>query len=155
MVGGLVQKQDIRLLKKQFAKSHPGLLAAGEGIDGLGEIRFLKAKTLQDAGDLALAGVAIFRLKLSGQPVVGLHFFFKPFTCKVWHGKFDLPDPLLHLENVRLGGTHFLVNGVVAGHLLVLGKIAQGLVFGDGDRARVGEKFSHDHLKQSGLSCAV
>jgi hypothetical protein len=36
MVGGLVQQQDVRILQNEPAQVHPGLLPAGEAVEGLG-----------------------------------------------------------------------------------------------------------------------
>ena len=73
MVGGLVQKNEIRLGKQQLAQGHPGLFAAGKHPAGLVKIFFGKAQAFNDTGNLAAEGIAPFFLKTVGEAAVAIH----------------------------------------------------------------------------------
>ena len=133
MVGGLIQKQDIRLVQQKLSQGDTGFLSAGQGGNLLGKVFFLESQTFQHADNLAFAGVAVFLLKTMVQAGIEFHQRFQIRRGCLADLFFQRTDPAFQIQDVLLGGQKFLVDGPVGGNVLVLGEIADGFVPGQDD----------------------
>ena len=71
VIGGLVEHDQIGLLHQELSERDPRLLSTGERRDALLIFFRRKAKSLEDAGHLALVGVAVFPLKFVQEVRIG------------------------------------------------------------------------------------
>ena len=123
MVCRLVKKQDVGLCEKKLSKGDTGLLAAGEGFNLLGKLILPETKSFEDSRDLALIGVAIGTLEFCRQAVIGLHKALKPLAGEMFHLHLHLPETPFRFDNLCFGGLNFPVDGIIPGHVLMLGEV--------------------------------
>ena len=146
MVGGLVQQKDVRARQEQFAERYAGLLTAGEGADLPVKVLFAKAETLQDAGDLTFAGVAVLAVKPFRQTVIGVQPLCESLAGQGGQFLLDPADLRLNGQDLCLCRADLPVDRVSAAEILMLGKIPERPALCQRDGAAVGGQLPYDHL---------
>ena len=137
MVGGLVQKKNIRTGEKQLAKGYPGLLSSGKDSHFLAEILFAESQTLQDSGKLAFVRVAVFQFEFMGETGIGVHQTVQFLAVRVFHFFFDRAHPVFHIQDILFCGEKLFVDRKVSLNILVLGQVSDPAVLRKGYSAGI------------------
>ena len=137
MVGGLVQKKNIRTGEKQLAQGYPRLLSSGKDSHFLAEIFFAESQTLQDSGKLAFVRVAVFQFEFMGETGIGVHQTVQFLAVRVFHFFFDRAHPVFHIQDILFGGEKLFVDRKVALNILVLGQVSDPAVLRKGYSAGI------------------
>ncbi len=155
MVGWLVEHDEVRFLQEQLSESHTRLLTSGECGNFLVKLIFLKAESLQDASDFALAGVTVDILEPVCHGCVFPEQEIELVAGGVFHVRFRLADRRLKVENLLFDCEQFVEDCVLTVHGLMLGEIAETPVLCEGHTACIGRKSARDDFEQCGFACTI
>ena len=152
MVGGLVQKQNLRLLQQQPGQIHPGLFAAGEAGKFLASLLFCDAQAVADLIRVHIHIVAALGGKAVGQTVI----FIQNLPGGTGsHGLLQLLHAHADLQELRKSRAQNVLYGVACRVLGDLGDETQLLVGVYIHLAIVISDFPGENAKQGGLAAAV
>ena len=90
-----------------------------------------------------------------GEARVGGHFLFQLFSLLVFHFLFQITQPVFHINQVLFCLKHFLIDRQIAGQILMLRQIAQGLPLGQNYLPAVGDKFTYNNFQKRRFSRTV
>ena len=124
VVGRLVEKQEIRLGKKQLAKPHAGFLASRECADMPVKIALVKTQTFQDADHVAFIGKTVLQLVLPAETVVRVHQRFQLGARGFVHAVLHAAQFFFHVQKILPGMQYLFIDRAVSLGIAVLRKIS-------------------------------
>ena len=152
MVGGLVQKQDVRFLQKQTGQIDAGLFTAGKAVKLLGPLLWGDAQAVADLVHIHVHFVAAAGLEAVDQGVIFPQLLL---GGPLGHGGFQCLHFPLGGGQHRKGGPQHILHGVTLGEFGDLGDEAQLFIGIYIDLSLVIVHFPGEDLEKGGLSAAV
>ena len=155
MVGGLVQKEDIRFHQQETAKSHPCFLTAGQGTDFFGKFFLFKSQAFEYAVDFTFVCVSVLQFETGREAVVTVHQPGEILAGYQVHLLFHLTQTVFHIDHRLFDFQQGVVDGGRSVHILVLCQIAQRFVAGCYSQTTVTGHFTGNNFQQRGFPGSV
>ena len=146
VVGRFVEHDQLGALKQELSQCDPGLLASGEGRDGLIQLLGSETETLEDAHDFPFIGIAVLALKFMQKIGILCDRLCKGFPFEDLHIALESGQALLHINKILLDREHLFVDRALRKEPLVLRQIAETAVPLKGDGAFIRVFLAHDDL---------